>query len=206
MNTRLTTKVYLCIALGVHVGAIAVAVFSVNAAAAYWSHFLEGQPYPSLFLFVVAMSPMLRWVSVVVVLAGIFAAFKASASWALHYLACVVAITVGILCVTAFGLSLPMYAVAHFLDQQGENQRMLRGWTGDIPPRFAFITTNTTLQQVIDKVGMYDRERGSGIARYEYDLPDGSAVLISPEWPFTPTNKIEGIAFFHRKNEIKLYP
>jgi hypothetical protein len=46
--------------------------------------------------------------------------------------------------------------------------------------QFAFITTNTTLQDVIDRLGKYDRVRGSGILWYEYDLPDGSAVLITP--------------------------
>ncbi len=78
--------------------------------------------------------------------------------------------------------------------------------TNSIPTQFAFITTNTTLQQVIDRVGKYDRVRGSGISYYEYDLPDGSAVLISPEWPFQPTNRIRGVSFYRSTNEITLYP
>jgi len=33
--------------------------------------------------------------------------------------------------------------------------------TNKIPVQFRFITTNTTLQQVVDKVGKYDRVRGA---------------------------------------------
>jgi len=78
--------------------------------------------------------------------------------------------------------------------------------TNGVPAQFAFITTNTTLQEVVDRVGKYDRVRGSGILHYEYDLPDGAAVLISPAWPFQPTNKIQGVAYFHSTNDIHLYP
>ena len=78
--------------------------------------------------------------------------------------------------------------------------------TNGIPAQFAFITTNTTLQEVVDKVGKYDRVRGSGILHYEYDLPDGAAVLVSPAWPFQPTNKIQGVAYFRSTNDIHLYP
>jgi hypothetical protein len=78
--------------------------------------------------------------------------------------------------------------------------------TNGIPAQFAFITTNTTLQQVIDRVGKYDRVRGSGVLYYEYDLSDGSAVLVSPEWPFQPTNRIRGVSIYRSTNEITLHP
>jgi hypothetical protein len=71
---------------------------------------------------------------------------------------------------------------------------------------FRLITTNMTLQQVTDRFGMYDRVRGSGTSYYEYDLADGSAVLVSPEWPFKPTNRIQAVTFFRSTNEIILYP
>jgi hypothetical protein len=71
---------------------------------------------------------------------------------------------------------------------------------------FHLITTNMTLQQVTDRFGMYDRVRGSGISYYEYDLSDGSAVLVSPEWPFRPTNRIQAVTFFRSTNEITLHP
>jgi hypothetical protein len=78
--------------------------------------------------------------------------------------------------------------------------------TDNIPAQFAFITTNTTLQQVMDRVGKYDRVRGSGISHFEYDLSDGSAVLVSPEWPFEPTNRIRGVSFYRSTNEINMFP
>jgi hypothetical protein len=71
---------------------------------------------------------------------------------------------------------------------------------------FRTITTNMTLQQVTDRFGMYDRVRGSGISYYEYDFPDGSVVLLSPEWPFRPTNRIQAVTFYNSTNEITLYP
>lgn len=71
---------------------------------------------------------------------------------------------------------------------------------------FRHITTFMTLQQVIDKFGMYDQVRESGILRYEYDFPDGSAVLVCPEWPFQPSNRIQGVTFCRNTNEIRLHP
>jgi hypothetical protein len=72
--------------------------------------------------------------------------------------------------------------------------------------KFRSITTNMTLQEVIDRFGMYDRVRGSGISYYQYDLPDGGAVLISSEWPFRPTNRIQAVGFYQSTSEIPLNP
>ena len=63
-----------------------------------------------------------------------------------------------------------------------------------------------TLQQVVDRVGRYDRVRGSGIQYYEWDLADGSAALISVEHPFQLSNRVQGIAFFRTPEEIHLFP
>jgi hypothetical protein len=69
-----------------------------------------------------------------------------------------------------------------------------------------FITTRTTLQQVVDGLGKYSRVRGSGIIYYEYDLPDGSAVLIGPEWPFDAKSMVQNVTFFPKESEIDLAP
>ncbi len=71
---------------------------------------------------------------------------------------------------------------------------------------FGNITTNMTLQQVMDKFGKYDRAIGSGILSYEYDLADGSTALLSPDWPFQLTNRIRGIKFYQRTNAVTLLP
>ena len=126
MNIRLTIKVYLSAALVVHVAAVAVAVHEINAAVAYWSHFLEGKPYPTLFTYVLASAPWLPWLSVAVVLAGIFAVWRVSESSAMHCLACVIAITVGLLCVVALGLSQPMSVAAQVMDQKSANDSIQR--------------------------------------------------------------------------------
>jgi hypothetical protein len=71
---------------------------------------------------------------------------------------------------------------------------------------FGNITTNMTLQQVMDKFGKYDRAVGSGILAYEYDLADGSTALLSPDWPFQLTNRIRGIKFYQRSNAVTHLP
>jgi hypothetical protein len=63
-----------------------------------------------------------------------------------------------------------------------------------------------TLQQVIDRFGRYDRERGSGVLYYEYDFPDGSVVLLATTPPFTATSRIRGVTFYSSTNAINLYP
>ena len=78
--------------------------------------------------------------------------------------------------------------------------------TNKIPVQFRFITTNTTLQQVVGKLGKYDRVRGSGIQYYEYDLSGGSAVLILTDSPFRLTNNVRSVIFFKSTNEIYLNP
>src|SRR5215203_2414137 len=66
----------------------------------------------------------------------------------------------------------------------------------DVPAKFQFITKDTTLRQVVERVGRWDRVRGSGVLYYEFALPDGSAVLVHPEWPFGLENKIQSVAAF----------
>ena len=75
-----------------------------------------------------------------------------------------------------------------------------------IPEQFGFITNGTTLQQVVDAVGKYTRVRGSGILYFEYDLPDGSAVLIGPEWPFESDSRIRNVFFYPHATDITLAP
>ena len=133
MNIRLTIKVYLLAALVVHVIAVAVALFAINAARAYWSHFIESPPFPTLLIYVLASAAWLPWLSVAVVLAGIIAVWRVSETSAMHCLACVIAITVAVLCVTAIGLSLPMSIAAQVMDQKSANNSIQR--TGHTPRR-----------------------------------------------------------------------
>jgi hypothetical protein len=96
-----------------------------------------------------------------------------------------------------------------------------RNKAGDIPTRelpaeFRFITSGTTIQEVIDKVGPYSRIRkhlahpsfGTGyglstgpsgmpmLVLVEYDLPYHAAVILLPEPPFQPQDRIR--AAFYR--------
>ena len=75
-----------------------------------------------------------------------------------------------------------------------------------LPAKFQFITPETTLQEVVDRLGQWQKVRGSGMLYYEYDLPDGSAVLVHPAWPFKVDNKVEGCTFYPKASDISLAP
>ena len=86
-----------------------------------------------------------------------------------------------------------------------------------LPADFRFITNDTTLQEVIEKVGSYSRKTkfpvdptfasGYGFAEgplgvtalvlIEYDLPYRATVILLPEYPFEPENRIRA-AFYRR--------
>lgn len=84
-----------------------------------------------------------------------------------------------------------------------------------LPSEFRFITHETTLQEVITKVGPYSREvklpvdsssvagygvieteRGvAAILTFEYHLPYSAAVIIMPEYPFEPSSRIRAVFY-----------
>ncbi len=76
----------------------------------------------------------------------------------------------------------------------------------ELPEQFSFITSDTTLQQVVDRVGNYSRVRGSGVQYFEFDLGNGSAVLVGPEWPFEPVSKVRNATFYKDARKITLAP
>ncbi len=72
-----------------------------------------------------------------------------------------------------------------------------------LPPTFRFITHDTTLQEVIDRLGppsrvveLALRHRDGDTEHFkghEYDLPYNAAVIIMPQRPFKPEDKIRGV-------------
>jgi len=89
--------------------------------------------------------------------------------------------------------------------------------TRQLPVEFRFITNDTTLQEIVDKIGPCSRVRklpvdqgfasGYGlspgpmgmpsIVLVEYDLPYHAAVILLPEYPFEPENRIRAV--FYRR-------
>ncbi|SRR6266498_3062090 len=75
--------------------------------------------------------------------------------------------------------------------------------TTALPPTFRFITHDTTLQEVIDRLGPASRvielawrHRDRDIEHFkahEYDLPYKAAVIIMPHRPFEPDDKIRAV-------------
>jgi hypothetical protein len=82
-----------------------------------------------------------------------------------------------------------------------------------LPPKFAFIETNLdvmTIEQITQRVGNYTRvghlRQNRDELAYEFDLPDGSAVLLTPERPFQARNRVHRAQFFLSTNDFQLLP
>lgn len=122
MNTLRTIRSYLLVALVVHVIAVAVAFHTIRVAEDYWSHILAGVPHPDLLRWIFNLGSYLPCLSALVVLAGIFAALRFSESMLMHSVACVMVITVGVLCVAIIGLGLPMSSETRPMDENRANK------------------------------------------------------------------------------------
>jgi hypothetical protein len=98
-------------------------------------------------------------------------------------------------------------------DQSVSNEPKSPPPQASLPPQFAFIQTNLhvmTVQEVADRVGNYSRvghlRQDDATLTYEFDLPDGSAVLLTPERPFEARNRVHSVQFFLSTNDFHLYP
>jgi hypothetical protein len=87
--------------------------------------------------------------------------------------------------------------------------------TQRLPSEFHFITHDTTLQEVIDRLGPCSREvrlpvdpesglgyafaptksGGAAILTFEYHLPYHAAAIVMPEYPFEPQNRIRAVFY-----------
>ena len=84
----------------------------------------------------------------------------------------------------------------------------------NLPPQFAFILKKLdmiTLEEVTASVGQYQHigrllEDGDQVT-YEFDLPDGSAVLVTADHPpRAGRNTVHRVRFFKSTNDFKLQP
>jgi len=91
-----------------------------------------------------------------------------------------------------------------------------------LPSEFQFITHETTLQEIIDRLGPCSREAwlpidpeaelGShfavtksgkrAILTFEYHLPYHAAVVVMPEYPFAPENRIRAVFYRPVQREL----
>ena len=87
--------------------------------------------------------------------------------------------------------------------------------TQRLPSEFHFITHDTTLQEVIDRLGPCSRKvrlpvdpesglgyafaptksGGAAILTFEYHLPYHAAAIVMPEYPFEPQNRIRAVFY-----------
>jgi hypothetical protein len=98
-------------------------------------------------------------------------------------------------------------------DQSGSGDAKSPAPPAFLPPGFAFIRTNLdimTLEEVTNKVGSYSRvghlSPDDEALAYEFDLKDGSAVLLIPERPYQSRNRVHTVRYFLSTNEFRLYP
>ena len=91
-----------------------------------------------------------------------------------------------------------------------------------LPSEFRFITHETRLEEVLEKLGKpsrivklpINRDAGLGYAlvssgtgapailTFEYDLPYRGAVIVMPEFPFERQNRIRAVFYQPIKSEI----
>jgi hypothetical protein len=91
-----------------------------------------------------------------------------------------------------------------------------------LPSEFHFITHETTLQEVIDRLGPCSRvvrlpvdpesglgygfastkHGGAAVITFEYHLPYNAAAIVMPEYPFEPQNRIRAV--FYRPLQVDL--
>jgi hypothetical protein len=86
--------------------------------------------------------------------------------------------------------------------------------TTELPSDFRFITHDTTLAEVTAKLGLASRvvelalQHRDGdtehFMAYEYDLPYESAVIVMPQRPFEPGDKIRAVSVRGRSYEDEL--
>ena len=115
-----------------------------------------------------------------------------------------------------------LFAVAKaFRRGLSEYERMLEAYasrtirTRRLPPDFRFITNDTTLQEVMERLGpssrvsslIVDEDSAAGygtvetesgraaILIHEYELPYRAAVVVMPEYPFEPENRIRAVFY-----------
>jgi hypothetical protein len=104
------------------------------------------------------------------------------------------------------------YAVADEIAKTFEAREIQ---TRELPSEFRFITHETTLQEVLDRLGKPSREvkvpinaeaglgyalvsSGTGpavIQTFEYELPYRAAVIVMPEFPFARENRIRAVFY-----------
>jgi hypothetical protein len=72
----------------------------------------------------------------------------------------------------------------------------------EVPAQFRFITFDTSLEDVVRRVGQWNRIRGTNVLYYQWNLPDGSAVLVGPEPPFQLQSRIRGVTAYRSTNDI----
>ncbi len=114
------------------------------------------------------------------------------------------------------------YAVGKVIRRgRSEYERILESYasrripTWRFPPDFRFITKDTTLQEIVERVGPWTRrlelpvneDTGAGygtittasgvpaIATFGYELPYRAAVILMPEYPFEPANRIRAVFY-----------
>lgn len=81
-------------------------------------------------------------------------------------------------------------------------------WSPDqLPREYRFITDQTMLGRITEVLGPCTCVRGNDrIQALQYNLPNGSAVLIFPEWPFKRDSRILGVHMYDSDKAIPLFP
>jgi hypothetical protein len=74
----------------------------------------------------------------------------------------------------------------------------------ELPQEFRFITHDTTLAQLNDRLGPSKPVGSDAIIRY--DLPSGGAICVFLQLPFSSNSKVRGVQFYPQESLVPVFP
>jgi hypothetical protein len=76
-------------------------------------------------------------------------------------------------------------------------------WTPQrLPLEFRFITRDTAMREVFDKIGPGSTRPPDPPDALRYDWPDGRVVFVYPEFPATRSGRVRAIQLYDHKEDV----
>jgi hypothetical protein len=73
-----------------------------------------------------------------------------------------------------------------------------------LPLEFRFITHETMIEEVLDKIGPGSTSAADPPNVVRYDSPDGHVIFLYPEFPKTRAGRVRGIQLFEHKSDLPI--
>jgi len=73
-----------------------------------------------------------------------------------------------------------------------------------LPLEFRFVTRDTTMREVFDKIGPGSTRPPDPPDALRYDWPDGRVVFVYPEFPATQSGRVRAIQLYDHKEDVPI--